>query len=392
MLRMQPNSSKRRMRLAIVCTHPIQYFAPVFSELSKRPEIDIKVFYGWRGASGAAFDPGFGQSVQWDIPLLEGYEYEFVPNNAAKPGSDHYRGIQLPTLNSRIQEWHADAVLVYGWCYQAHLNCMRFFKKKMPVLFRGDSTLLLQPRGLRKIARSLLLRWVYRHVDRALYVGTENKAYYKAFGLKEQQLVFAPHAIDNERFANSSDDLQGQAFRRTQGVGDDEIVMLLPAKLEPIKNPGLLLDVFESLANPKCHLFFAGSGPLEGELKLRRVAKAHFLGFQNQSQMPTIYRAADLVVLPSRSETWGLALNEAMACGRAILASDSVGAAIDLIQHGVNGWIVKANNFESLHDCLKHATRTDRDGMRTYGEQSRKFIKQWSIPVQVDAIQSALSQ
>jgi glycosyltransferase involved in cell wall biosynthesis len=373
-------------RLAIVCTHPIQYFAPVFAELARRPGMELKAFYGWRGATAGGYDPGFGQSVQWDVPLLDGYEYEFVPNTAKTPGSHHYRGIQLPTLNSRITEWRADAVLVYGWCYHSHLNCMRFFKNKLPVFFRGDSTLMQQPSGIKKFARSVLLRWVYRHVDTAFFVGSQNKTYFQAFGLKEQQLVFAPHAIDNERFANSADDEQGLAFRRAQGVADEDVVILLPAKLEPIKNPGLLLDAFEALANPKCHLFFAGSGPLENALRLRGHANVHFLGFRNQSQMPAIYRAADLVVLPSRSESWGLALNEAMACGRAVLASDSVGAAVDLVQRGQNGWIVRANEFESLVEQLQAAISHGRSGLSAFGDRSRQLISNWTIPAQADAI------
>ena len=140
-------------KLAIVCTHPIQYLAPVFGQLANRQELDIRVFYGWEGTS-ATSDPGFGQKVVWDIPLLEGYNHEFVPNVAQRPGSHHFNGIDLPTLNKRIETWNADALLVYGWSYRAHLAALRYFKGRIPVLFRGDSTLLNDRPGLRRIERN----------------------------------------------------------------------------------------------------------------------------------------------------------------------------------------------------------------------------------------------
>jgi glycosyltransferase involved in cell wall biosynthesis len=377
------------LKLAVLCTHPIQYYAPVFGELASRSEVELKVFYGWRGP-GETIDKGFGIPVQWDIPLLEGYDCEFVPNDSKDIGSHHFGGVRLPSLIQRIEEWRADAVLVYGWCYHAHLKCMRYFKGKLPVFFRGDSTLISHPSGLKGLARRLFLTWVYRHVDYALYVGARNRAYFASMGLSDSKLIFAPHAVDNRRFERPDADSQAQRIRDSFGLIDKDVLVVLPAKLEPIKNPFLLLEAFANLKTDHCHLAFAGSGPLETELKATRTPQTHFLGFRNQSEMPSVYCAADLVVLPSKSETWGLALNEAMACGRAVLASDRVGAACDLIVQGRNGWTVRVNDLDDLTRALREAVDLGRPTLHQMGIESREIISDWSISIQADAIVSAV--
>ena len=187
-------------KLAIVTTHPIQYYAPLFKLLSERKQIDIKVFYTWGEASVKKFDPDFGKNIDWDIPLLEGYDYEWAQNVSANPGSNHFKGIVTPGLVTQIKSWQPDATLVFGWAYESHLKVLRYFKNKIPVYFRGDSNLLDEQKGPRSVLKTIFLRWVYSHVHHAFYVGTNNKAYFKKYGLKENELSFAPHAIDNKRF------------------------------------------------------------------------------------------------------------------------------------------------------------------------------------------------
>ena len=177
-------------KLAIVCSHPVQYHSPIFREITIRDRVTLKVFYT-QSIDTAVFDRGFDQEVSWDIPLLEGYNYEFV-----KSGT----GVANQNLVQSIKEWAPNAILVFGWSIPGHLAVMRFFKGRVPVWFRGDSTLLNETFGIRKVIRRLYLTWVYHFVDHAFYVGSNNKEYFLKHGLSENQLSFAPHAIDNERF------------------------------------------------------------------------------------------------------------------------------------------------------------------------------------------------
>ncbi|HAL82203.1 MAG TPA: hypothetical protein DCO83_08180 [Mucilaginibacter sp.] len=163
--------------------------------------MNIKVFYTWGENATDKFDPGFNKKIEWDVPLLDGYQFEWVKNSSKNPGSHHFKGINNPDLINQIMVWQPDALLVYGWGYQGHLKAIRHFKNKIPVLFRGDSTLLDEKKGIKLLFKSAFLKWVYRHIDHAFYVGANSKAYFKKYGLREDQLSFAPHAVDNDRFA-----------------------------------------------------------------------------------------------------------------------------------------------------------------------------------------------
>lgn len=392
-------------RLAIIVTHPIQYYSPLFRKISESGQIELKVFYTWSQAQGKKYDPGFGKEVDWDIPLLEGYNYTFVRNISKKPGSDHFYGIVNPTLIKEIEDWKPDAVLVIGWNFKSHLTAMRYFKGKIPVYFRGDSTLMDETPGIRKIARRIFLRWVYSYVDYAFYVGKRNKEYFLANGLKENQLIFAPHAIDNERFYDKDGNYKQKAieWRRTLGIKDDDFVFLFAGKLEPKKNPIVMLNAFLKLKEPNAHLVFVGNGILESELKnfvTLSLSKGehsllqgniHFLPFQNQSIMPIVYRLGNVFVLPSQGpgETWGLAVNEAMASGLPVIVSDKVGCAEDLVKDGFNGYIFKAQDINELlnvmYECI-NSWMNNKNKFKEMGLNSLSKIKDYSMDILTDIV------
>ena len=380
-------------KLAIVTTHPIQYYAPMFKLLTMRGNIDIRVFYTWGEKALDKYDPGFDKKIEWDIPLLEGYPYEWVENTSAKPGSHHFRGIINPHLINQIRKWQPDAVLFYGWAYHSHLKAMRYFKNKVAVLFWGDSTLLDEQMGARNLLKSVFLKWVYKHIDHAFYVGSNNKHYFKRYGLKENQLSFAPHATDNERFADNKS-AEAILIRKKLGIRNDEILILFAGKLEGKKSPELLLNAFLALNKPGMHLLFVGNGGLENNLKIMAADKpsVHFMDFHNQSAMPAIYEACDLFCLPSKGpgETWGLAVNEAMACGKAILVSDKVGCAIDLVNEGYNGMVFKNENVDDLREKLKELTLS-KELLKLYGNNSKKLITNWNFSKIAEAIENKLN-
>ncbi|NTE04821.1 glycosyltransferase family 4 protein [Agrobacterium tumefaciens] len=384
--------------LTIIVTHPIQYYVPVYQQLAKACK--LKVFYTW-GEQGAAskYDPDFKRHIQWDVPLLEGYPFEFLENTAKDPGSHHYKGIVNPRLIENIKAFKPDAILVYGWAYQSHLAVMRYFKGKIPIWFRGDSNLLDETSRLRKILRKLFLTWVYQHIDLAFYVGNANKAYYQAFGLNETKLVFAPHAVDNTRFSTTPN-LAAEHIRAHLNIKSNEILILFAGKLESKKNPLLLLKAFSEITLAHIRLLFVGNGELEAQLKASaqlhhekdKFKKVHFMDFQNQSQMPAVYQACDLFCLPSQGpgETWGLAINEAMAAGKAILVSDKVGCAQDLILKKKNGDTFISGDLTDLKNKLQFLC-TNRESLFTMGQISKEIIQNWTFEHQVNVFIKTLN-
>lgn len=375
-------------RLAIIVTHPIQYYVPVFQLLAKN--ISLKVFYTGGEHGFNQFDKNFGRHVSWDIPLLNGYNFEFLKNNAFKAGSHHFFGVMNKDAITQIKKYRPSAIMIYGWAYLSHLKLLRYFYGKTTILFRGDSRISSRLPKAKSLLKQIVLQWVYRHVNTALYVGSENRAYFENYGLKDIQLVFAPHAVDNNRFQQNRQQ-EAIALRTKLGILNDDIVVLFAGKLSAIKNPGILLKAFCQINPSKAHLIFVGSGELMQDLQdyangqpVR--SQVHFLSFQNQKQMPAIYQACDLFCMPTRypGETWGLAVNEAMAAGKAILTSNEVASATDLVSES-NGQIFKSENLQDLVAKLT-IMLNNKGPLEIMGQHSKKKIAGWNIERQVQQI------
>jgi glycosyltransferase involved in cell wall biosynthesis len=366
--------------------------------IAERNRIDLKVFYTWSQAQkGELYDPGFTKAREWDVPLLEGYDYEFVENTARDPGSHQFWGIVNPRLIKMIEAYNPNAILVYGWSYYSHLNAIYHFKGKIPILFRGDSTLLDDAylSSIKKWCRKVFLNWVYRHVDKAFYVGQANKQYFLANGLNEKQLIFAPHSIDNSRFSGNNEFYEEQAllWRRELCIPDQSIVFLFAGKLEPKKNPLLLIDAFQALSDQNIRLIIAGNGVLEKKLKDKAKFEPGilFIDFQNQSRMPIVYRLGDVFVLPSSGpgETWGLSVNEAMACGRPAIVSDACGCYSDLIVEGKTGYVFKRNDLLDLSRCMNMFS--DKDQVATMQNDILNHISKFNFHNVASAVENVVN-
>ena len=367
--------------LAILSTHPIQYNAPLFRIIAADTDIELKVFYS-KVTEEVHFDKDFGQEVSWDIPLTEGYEHASY-EASTKAG--------LTDMLGAMDGFRPDAVLVFGWNFPGHFATMKHFKGRVPVWFRGDSTLLDPLPFWKRWVRQAWLTYVYRHIDKAFYVGQANLRYFRWCGLQESQLVYAPHAVDNDIVMANDAERTAAALeiRKELGISETAMVFLFVGKLEALKQPMQLARAFSEFvqSNPEldCHLVLVGSGILKDEL--HRFSNAHVrihpVGFQNQSQMPVWYRVGDVLCLVSTTETWGLAVNEAMACGSAAIVSDRVGCGEDLISP-VTGHTIGYGAFPSWPEVLKNAAHrpSERPAIQHH-------IKAWSYEAIIQSLGAA---
>jgi len=384
-------------RLAIITSHPIQYFAPWFRFLTAQSYFSLKVFYLWNAGVRRTLDVGFQQHIQWDIPLLDGYDYEFVENRSGNPGTHHFWGLRNPTLLHKVKEYNPDAVLMMCYNYAAPMSFIaRWDRKKTPLLFRGDSHRLLKSsESNRERLRQVVIKNAFKRFDAFLYVGKANYNYFRLHGVPENKLFFAPHAVDNDRFMAVSDIAQREAFvwKKELGIPDDHAVILFAGKFEEKKRPADLLRAFLKADLKDISLLFVGSGPLEGMLKTlaENHSNIYFAPFQNQSFMPRTYAAADIFVLPSYgpAETWGLAINEAMCLARPIIASSHVGCAQDLVRHGENGLVFPAGDVDALATSLQTAL-LDKERLRRWSDKSFEMIKEFSYAQSTKGLMDAL--
>ncbi|WNZ43382.1 glycosyltransferase family 4 protein [Leptolyngbya boryana CZ1] len=383
-------------KLAIITSHPIQYYAPWFRYLAALSDLSIRVFYLWDFGITQKADHGFQQAIQWDIPLLTGYDHEFVPNISSSPGTHHFWGLYNPTLNSRVRAYAPDVVLLMNYNYVSLYQFLASWHDT-PILFRGDSHRLVPERGLKAWLRQQWIRQVFRRFDGVLYVGQANYDYFRAHGVPSDRLFFSPHAIDNERFSSehATAHEQAQQWKQELGIPSHHRVILFAGKLIPKKRPNDLLEAFLEAKLPNTSLLLVGSGALEPELRSRAASHDHvfFAPFQNQSLMPRTYAIADVFVLPSYGggETWGLAVNEAMCLAKPIIVSNHVGCASDLVEQGQNGWIFPAGDTGALKRCLQEAL-SDRNLLIQQGEQSLHKIQHYSYSQVTTGLRQALSQ
>jgi len=357
-------------RLAIVLSHPTQYYSPWFRWLGANTPLEFRVFYLWEFGVNTRRDPQFETSFKWDVDLLSGYDSEFVPNVAADPGTHHFGGLKNPTLPARLAAWRPTAVLFFGYNWAAHLRGILWARgRRLPLLFRGDSHFL--GRGTPPLRTRILLRLLYAQFAAFLFVGAANRDYFRRLGVPERKLFFSPHSVDDTLYDASAPRHRAAAtaLRAQLGLASGTRVILFAGKLVAAKQPRELLDAFLAIGAPDTALVFVGDGAEKSALVAAADAapagRVHFLPFANQSEMPARYLLADLFVLPSRGEyeTWGLAVNEAMHLGVPALVSDRVGCQQDLVIPGETGWVFAATSPDDLRRQLATALAAlDRDG------------------------------
>ena len=350
----------RLTRLAVVASHPVQTQSPWFRALAEA--VDLDVFYAHRQDAAGQAAAGFGQAFDWDVPLLDGYRSRFLENVAEAPTVETFAGCDTPGVAPALAHGGFDACIVTGWYLKTYVQAIRAcWQARLPVMLRGDSHLGTPRPLLTKAAKYLPYRWLLPRVDAHLYVGEANREYLRYYGVSEEQLFFVPHFVDNGRFSESAARARSNgaagAFRSAINAPADATVFLFAGKLMAHKRA---MDFVQALAGLRAsgrivHGVVVGSGPEEAALRDRAAmlgAPVHFAGFRNQSEMPAAYAAADCLVLPSASETWGLVVNEAMACGLPAIVSDAAGCAQDLVTPGRTGFVYAAANVPELWERM----------------------------------------
>jgi glycosyltransferase involved in cell wall biosynthesis len=377
----------RPIRLAVVAGHPVQYVAPWLARLAQTGDLELHVFYLWDFGVVEAKDPGFGITLEWDIPLLEGYPYTFVPNFSSDPGNHHFWGYVNPSLAREVSAWRPDVIFLMNYAFFSYLLFLFDFRTwGVPIIFRGDSHDVGRKTSLREHFTGLIRKIVFSRFSAFLDVGKNNRSYLLSSGVPRRKLFHSPHAIDNERFQSAISDamLQGKILRAKLSIREDQVLIAFVGKLIPIKRPIDLLRAF-SLLYPdirrRAALLFVGEGQLKSELRsiCRRIDldDVHFLDFQNQSAMPSVYSASDLLVLPSQQETWGLVVNEAMNLSCPALVSDHVGCAPDLVLPDQTGWVFPTGDIFSLRDHLAQAISAP-EKLKQMGLNASKRISDYS--------------
>lgn len=385
-------SNAARPRVAFVTSHPIQYQIPVFRHLAQRDDLELLVLFAML-PDAAAQGAGFGVEFEWDIPLLEGYDYQVLTNVAAHPGVTHFSGCDTPEIGDVLRDQQIDVVVVNGWVVKTCLQTLRACRRQgIPCIVRGEAN-NLRPRPWWK---RILQRQLVRRYSAYLPIGKASREFYRSHGIADDKMFGAPYCIENDRFATAAERLRDERhqFRRQWDIPQDAACYLYCGKFEQKKHPLELVRAFSQAAAGRSdlHLLMVGDGELKADCE--QVVEAEgspitFAGFLNQTQIVEAYVAADALVIPSdHGETWGLVVNEAMACGLPAIVSDQVGCASDLIRSGETGWVFPFGDWDRLSELLAECVDAISDGQMA--DACRNMVAQYSPAVAAEGIAAAV--
>jgi glycosyltransferase involved in cell wall biosynthesis len=376
--------------------------APVFRRMAVHPSLDLQVVYCTLRGAEAGHDPEFGASIQWDVPLLDGYTWSQPRNRGS--GAESFFGLFNPGIWRHIRRGNFDAVLVFTGYLRATFWITLLAAKfsKTAFLFGTDTTTLAPRDGRPSKAVSKKILWprLFRLADQVIVPSSGSRDVILSLGIPSERITLTPYSVDNDWWFEQSAKVDRAATRAAWGASPKDPVILFCAKLQPWKRPIDLLRAFAKADLSNALLVFAGEGPLRSQLESEASAlsvssRVRFLGFVNQSQLPAVYTSADVMVLPSEYEPFAVVVNEAMCCGCPVLASDQVGAARDLVAPVAPQFVFSCGDSDALAAVLKGALNVPEQ-LQLVARAGREHIRTWSpeanIAATVEAIQIAVTR
>lgn len=379
------------IRAGLLAGSPVPFKIPLYQRLSAAADVDLTVIY----ASDLGVRPigpelaGYGLEFRWDTDLLSGYRSMFL-RGASRNNGYGVRFTQMvdPDIVPLLARQRFDVLWLEGYSSITHLLAVAAQRARGGALMMREEQTLLHPRPLGKtLVKEVMMRALFAQLDAAIYISRENRRWLEHYGIPPERLFASPYVPDTDRFRAAAERLRPQrdALRREFGFApDDGPLILSTSRLVSNKQPEMVLEAFRRVRRRhRCGLLIVGSGPAAAELRetveREQIPNVRFAGFLNQSQVPRAYAAADVFMLLSkRGETFGMAVAEAMHFGLALVLSDKVGSAGDLLGHGGNGFMVYRDDLEGAAHALERLV-TDRDLRQRFGTLSRERVAEWNL-------------
>jgi len=365
-------------KIAILNSHPIQYFGPLYKHINSHDKINLTVYYYSDFGLKAYFDKGFGREIQWDRDLTDGYEYKILPNVRKKNELKGFLKLINPALFRELKQGQFDAVIIHGTNYFTDVFAI-FCCKLLGVQIFMRRSMHLQIKRSRSIFKEWIISFLTKMCDGCLSISERNTAYFRFLGVSEDKIHYIPHVVDNNHFVNSSkiSKSQKEKLKSRYAIPKEAKVILYVAKLQKIKRPLDLLEAFRNLSSASNYLLIVGTGEEEENIKSfirnHNIQNVILLGFINQQELPLIYGISDVFVLPSETETWGLVINEAMCAGLPVVTSSVIGAVPEIVKHGETAFTYETGDVNQLASYLDQLLE-DNELRQRMSENALTFI------------------
>ena len=400
--------ARRPLRLAYLVSHPIQYQAPLLRRIAQEPGIDLTVFFGSDASVKGYRDEGFGGIVvKWDVPLLEGYQHEFLPVLRDTGNEGTFSPINhglFQRLASTADGPPFDILWVHGYTTALQLYGIACGKLAgIPVITRSDSRLMgPRPSGAKEAVKRFIFHVMGQILDGAFTVGKLNTEYMRLYLGDDLPLYLLPYAVDNAWFQRQA---ALAAPRRAELQAELNLdparpVILFASKMQTRKHCDDLIAAYALLSpgsdlEPYPYLVLVGDGEERAALQQQAAATGfgsiRFCGFKNQQELPRFFDLCTVFVSPASAEPWGLIVNEVMNASRAVILADETGCIPDLLTDGVEGLIYRTRDVPALARALRSVLETP--GLAgQMGRRGLERVQQCSFEHDIAALKIALGE
>ena len=385
------SSTKSWFKVAIVAPTCFYYQAALFRQLAAHPRIDLTVYFcSDEGLSARDVHEMYRVDGEWgqNDELLEGYQSKFLRNYAPRPS---YLKWPFGLINFGILKWiiqsRPDAVILMSWMnptwWMALAACVFL---RIPFFYMTDANVQIEQyrsKRKRQVKQMALGKILFKLCSGFLCAGTANKLLYRLYGVPERKLFQFAYSWGYDSLRKKSAELKPQRgrIRAELGIPEESLVILFCGRLSREKNLFHLIEAYHRLDHEGKHLILVGDGDLKHSLgdyvDEIGAESVRFFGFQSRDEIPKYYTISDLLVLPSVRETWGIVVNEAMCFGLPVIVSNQVGAGVDLIANGRNGYRVPPDGEDLFVTIQQIADLSEKERL-LMGKRSIDIMKEWS--------------
>ena len=389
-----------RRRLAVVVSHPIQYYVPLYRALAREPSIELHILFASRFGLETTFDWEMNVDVAWATDLTAGYSHEFLPE-ADGIKQIGFRDVDNPSVAGALARFKPDAAIIHGYAMMTMLRALAWCRlHSARAILASDSSAHGSPPGLRRTVKNMTLPWLLRQFSAALTMSDRAEQHLASLRYPRARMFRTPMMIDEGFWrAREQRPIRRARKRAELGLADDEFVVLSVAKLAPRKR---MLDILAALSKlgvehstRRVTLLVAGDGEQKEALKsfaAERGLSTRFLGFVNIDALPELYAAADALVHAAEAEQYGMVVLEAAVMGLPLILSDETGAIgpTSIARPEANTLVFPRGDVAALAKALARL-RDDSDLRRRLSDASRTISNDHAGPFSVAAVLKAMS-